>query len=250
MKRWIAALFCALCMGAAAAESAVISVGWDDYPPYQMGPDVRRPGIDLDIARDALQAAGYRVQFVKLPWARQMKMLESGTLDIAMSASKSPEREKFAAWSIPYRPESAALIALQAHAAKVGSLSELIPRKARIGLIRDSAYPGEYERLLEDPQFRALLEFSNINLQNLEKLRAGRIDYLIDDPATVLYLASHQAGAPVRIVLEIMHEDSHFMLSKKTVARDANLLPRLNAALAAMKRNGATQKIFKSYGAT
>ena len=254
MKRWIGFLLCAFAAWAAQAQAqtagAPVTVGWDDYPPYQMGPDARRPGIDLDIARAALQAAGYRVTFVKLPWARQLKMLESGALDMALSASKSAEREKYAAWTMPYRPESAALMALHSNTATVGSLKELIGHKVRIGLIRDTSYPGEYAQLLAEPQFRSLLEFTNINLQNLEKLRAGRIDYLIDDPATVQYLAHSNPGAPVRVVLEIMNEGSHFMLSQKTLARDKQLLGRLNTALAAMKKSGAMQKIFKAYGGT
>ena len=249
MKRWMAWWLCTVFAGAALAQTKAISVGWDDYPPYQMGPEVRRPGIDLEVARGALQAAGYQVQFIKLPWARQLKMLESGALDIALSASVSAERAEYAAWTIPYRPESAALMALQSNTAQVAALKDLVGHKVRIGLIRDTTYPGEYENLLDDPRFRQLLEFTNINLQNLEKLRAGRIDYLIDDPATIHYLAQANAGAPVRVVLEIMNEGAHLMLSKRTLLREPRLLERLNTALAALKKSGALQKIFKSYGA-
>ncbi|MBC7918512.1 MAG: amino acid ABC transporter substrate-binding protein [Rhodoferax sp.] len=248
MKRWIVVLACALASLPARAESGTISVGWDDYPPYQIGPEAERRGIDLDVVQAALKAAGYDVRFVKLPWARQLKMLEAGALEMAMSASVSPERAKYAAWSNPYRTERAALMALQSNAAQVRSLKQLLGGKQRIGLIRDTSYPGEYDTLLANPEFRKLLEFTNVNLQNLEKLRAGRIDYVIDDPVTIEYLAHTSPGAKVRVVLEIMNEGSHFMVSKKFLARNSTFLERLNSALAAMKKSGATQKIFKAYG--
>jgi ABC-type amino acid transport substrate-binding protein len=85
-------------------------------------------------------------------------------------------------------------------------------------------------------------------LQNLTKLRLGRIHYLIDDPVTIQYQAHTTPGPDVRVVLEIQNEGSHFMVSKKYVAGDKPFVERLNAALRTMKDQGAMQRIFSKYG--
>ena len=248
MRVWMAWVFCVFFCVPEAAASRVVSVGWDDYPPYQMSAIGERQGIDMDIIRLALRRAGYEVKFVKLPWARQLLMLQNGTLAIAMSASKSEERAAFAVWSDPYREERITLMGLNSNTAKITSLTQLMGEKVRIGVIRDSTFPGEYAGLLPNPAFQQLLEFSTLNVHNLSKLRLGRIDYLIDDPVTIQYQTSLVKGPKVRTVLEMQNEGSHFMIAKKFVAGKGDFVSRLNGALRSMKTDATTGKIFKRYG--
>jgi polar amino acid transport system substrate-binding protein len=248
MLRWIVLLWGL--WGGVTVHAAVrmVSVGWDDYPPYQMATAGEQQGIDMDIVRSALERAGYQVNFIKLPWARQLLMLKNGNLALSMSASKSEERARYAVWSNVYRSEGAALIGLQSNPATITSLKQLRGQNIKIGLIRDSSYPGEYESLLVDPQFRQLLEFTTINLQNLAKLRRGRINYLIDDPVTIQYQAKMNPGPDVRVMLEIANEGSHFMVSKNFVAGEPAFIGRLNDSLDTLKRDGTIKRIFSKYG--
>jgi polar amino acid transport system substrate-binding protein len=232
------------------AARPVLSVGWDDYPPYQIQVGGERPGIDMEIAELALRQAGYTVRFVKLPWARQLLQLRTGELDMAMAASVSQDRGGYVVWSEPYRRERASLIALagRMQGPQPSSLRQLLSRGVRVGVIRDSSYPGEFERLSADPAFLALLEPTVINQQNLLKLRAGRIDYLIDDPVAIGYLASSLSGPPVSVLFDVMDADARFMLSKRSLARDPVLLQRLNAALARLLRSPEWADIQRRYG--
>ena len=225
-----------------------VRVGWDDYPPYQISDKGTQRGIDVDIISAVLEAQGHRVRFLKLPWARQLKMLESGELDIVMSASKSPERERFARWSEAYRSERAALIGLAGKVMTVPSLASVIETPGtRIAVIRDSSYPGEFERLLKDEDFKARLDFTATARNSLLMLGAGRVTYVIDDPVTAQYLTREVKGPPVAMALEIMSDESFFMLSQRTLARRPNLLGDLNQALARLKRDGHIKTIFRRY---
>ena len=248
MFRWFVLLLAVLLSSLSYAAVPTVSVGWDDYPPYQMATTGAQQGIDMDIARALLERTGYQVNFIKLPWARQLLMLANGELAMSMSASKSEDRAVYAVWSNVYRSERAALIGLRNNPAKVDSLKQLLGQHVHIGLIRDSSYPGEYESLFPDPNFQQLLEFTTLNSQNLAKLRLGRIDYLIDDPVTIEYLARSVPGPEVRIVLDIQNEGSHFMMSKKFVANNNGFVDRLNKALDALNRDGTMKRIFSKYG--
>lgn len=230
------------------AAPTAISVGWDVYPPYQISTSGSQRGIDMDIITAALDGAGYRVSFQQLPWSRQLLMSKTGELDVVMNASQSADREEYASWSIGYRPERAALITRTSNTARISHLSQLIGQNIRIGAIRDSVYPGEYDEYLAKPAFQQLLEFTPSNLANLKKLYAGHLDYIIDDPVTIQHQASKQFGKSVRIVFELLNSPTFFMVSKQTLARQPDFLAKLNASIAAMQAKGTTKKIFLAYG--
>lgn len=243
-------LVCIALFGATqlAAAPITISVGWDDYPPYQIRDSGEQRGIDMDIIATALAHAGYSVSFKKLPWSRQLLMNKTGELDIVMNASQSPERAEYASWTIGYRPERSALMTRTDNHADYKSLAALIGKPVRIGAIRDSVYPGEYNDYLRQPEFKKLLDFTPSNLANLKKLFAGHLDYIIDDPVTIQNQAKANFGRDVRIVLELMNAPTFFMVSKQTLTRHPELLPALNNSLANIVAKGTTQKIFLAYG--
>jgi ABC-type amino acid transport substrate-binding protein len=205
-------------------------------------------GIDADIVRTALNKAGYPVCFLQLPWERQLFMARHGELDIVMDASKSPERDAFAGWSRSYRSERVALMSLEDPRLKVTSLSQLLAREGNIGLIRGSVYNGEFETLRKHPAFAARLEFTPQNEQNLQKLRVKRIQYLIDDPVTIQYLAGQVIGPKVVLAYEISSDPVYFLISRKTLIRHPEFLARFDAALQDMEKHGEMARILAKYG--
>lgn len=244
----LVAALCALLLSLpTAAAERILRVAWDDYPPYQIAPDGARPGIDMEIVQAMAERAGYRVQFLKLPWSRQLLLLKQGGLDMAMSASKSPERARYVVWTDAYRPERVALMTVEGRAPKVASLRSLLARPVRIGVIRDSVYGGEYGALLGTPAFVLRLEFTHVNTLNLRKLYAGRLDYLIDDPITIQHQAQQLGGARLVQALEINRAPVYFMLGKPALAQQPGLLTRLNRGLAELRRSGQLRAIFARY---
>ena len=73
---------------------------WDDDPPFSMLlPNGEIGGINVDINRLTLERLGCQVTLVKLPWARALKELEQGRLDVLPGAFRRPEREVYAYFS-------------------------------------------------------------------------------------------------------------------------------------------------------
>ena len=97
--RILMACLLALCLlpgGATAAE--VLRAAYEDkaLPPYYMGTgtevDADNPGVSIELVREAAAAAGIRVEFVRMPWARCMKSLKNGEVDAIFNASFKEER--------------------------------------------------------------------------------------------------------------------------------------------------------------
>ena len=214
----------------------------------QMLAGERVRGIDVEIATEVIQGAGYRPKFVRMPWARQLKLIESGGLDVAMGASMTDDRKSYAVWSAPYRMESTSLFKLTSTLSSPASLSELLGGKALIGVMRGSEFPGEFERLQTDARFQALLTTTTSNQNSLDMLRLRRFPYVIEDKVIFSYLAQSQKGEPVVEALQLAAGDVHFMLSKETLKKYPGVLEALNASLQRLKSSKGIERIYSNYG--
>ena len=210
---------------------APLRIGWSDYPPFQSpGPHGGPQGLDVELLELWAAAAGERLQWLRRPWARQMTDAAQGELDLIASATPTPERLAFAEFTQTYRHERVALFGL-AGAAPLHRLADLKGRPVKIGFIRGVAFPAAMRRELEDPELQRLLQPLYANDLTLSALRGRRVDYVIDDPATLLIRAARESGEALEVVLELAVSPVHLMVSKRTLEARPELLARLNQSL-------------------
>lgn len=208
-----------------------LRIGWSDYPPFQRpAPGGGPQGLDIELLELWAAAAGERLQWLRRPWARQMADAAQGELDLILSATPTPERMGFAEFTQSYRNERVALLGL-AGATPVHRLAELKGRPLRIGFIRGVAFPVAVRRELEDPELQRLLQPLYANDLTLSALRGRRVDYVIDDPATLLLRAAREPGESLEIVLELAMAPVHLLVSKRALELRPDLVARLNQGL-------------------
>ena len=240
-------LLSALASQAVGQPLTSLRVAWDDYPPYQMaGTDAQPQGLDPLLTNAVLRQAELGASWVRMPWARQLLSLQDGSLDLAVSASQVPEREAYALWTEPYRPERGALMALRRPTQAPRHLRELAQTAVRIGMIRGTAYPGEFVEAQQSPGFaRRLLPLRHAG-QGLQLLLKGGVNYLIDDPVTLQYLASRSGIPPLVVVRWLYRGESRLMLAKRSEQAKPGLLARLNAAIASLRDSGELRRLLTS----
>ena len=69
----------------------VKSVRWSDDPPYSYKlPTGEISGFSVDLLRAVLKGMNCEARFVELPWARALRELEQGRLDILPGALRTP----------------------------------------------------------------------------------------------------------------------------------------------------------------
>lgn len=246
MRKALVFLGISLLAMSAFAAPAAISIGWSDYPPYQISAS---SGLDVELAQAVFTKAGYAPAFQLLPWARQLSGCESGSLDVVMVASKTDERAKYADWTLAYRQERNDLLCLVSSKAAPGSLKSLIGAGVKIGVQRDSYFGPDFEALSKDQGFQALLSVASDTGTNITMLEAGRLDFVIDDIVAARY-AIKAKGLPtdVRVALPVYGDDVFFMISKKSLAKDPTLMDKVNKAITLLSGDGTFKAIFTKYG--
>jgi len=228
-------------------EKPALRIGWSDYPPFQRpGPGGGPQGLDIELLALMAVAAGERLQWLRRPWARQMADAAQGELDLIPSATPTPERLAFAEFTQSYRNERVALLGLVG-APPVHRLADLKGRPVKIGFIRGVAFPVAVRRELEDAELQRLLQPLYANDLTLSALRGHRVDYVIDDPATLLYRAARDPGEPLEVLLELAVSPVHLLVAKRALELRPELLARLNHGLQRARQQPEWAQVFTRY---
>jgi polar amino acid transport system substrate-binding protein len=240
-------------IGAAAPELPChLRVGWEPYAPYTFADgDSQVTGADIDIIELVAQNIGCSMEFVELPWARILREIETGALDVSTSTSKTSERTKWAWFSNSYRETEMAIYVRKGESSsyRLSSLADIPGQRFRLGTIVDYFYGGDIARLFAEPAFSTWIEGAPDYRTNIVKLVNRRIDgYLVED-VTVMEAELEGLGFSDRVErfpLHVPGEKLHFMFSKKRV--DSLIIEQVDVELANMRADGRLQAIFDRYG--
>ena len=150
-------LFTSACL----AEQNVIRVAAYQYPPFYSletgeNGETLATGFEPDVDVYLASALNARIQYVECIWARCMKMMESGSLDMMGLIQKRPEREKMMLFiDPPYSLDDMTLDVLfyvtKENAERWKSLDDFALKNALIGMVRGVKY---FKALDEDESFR------------------------------------------------------------------------------------------------
>ena len=162
-----------------------MSLRWDNDPPFSMQlADGSIAGISIDSAREVLRSLGCEVRLVRLPWARALRDLEQGRLDVLTGAFRKPEREAYAHFSGVVEEPSRNILFMHREAVARWPVSELLQlrdTRFRLGAQIDVSYGPGYQELIQTPAFHERMGFSATRLNLWRMVAKGRIDGVIAD---------------------------------------------------------------------
>lgn len=224
---------------------------WDDDPPFSMQTDDGTVvGIDIDINTTVLERLGCRASLRKLPWARALKQLEIGRLDIVSGAFRRPEREVYAHFSGVYLPSARNILFMHVQAMErwpVQQLKALRGTEFRLGAQIDVSYGDEYEQLIDDPLFAEQLVMQSRRTSLWKMLGKGRIDGLIASEFTARYeirqLGLDHLIKPSAVVVST--DAAEVAFSKRSI--DPDFVQAYAREMQAMSDDGTYEQIVSRY---
>jgi polar amino acid transport system substrate-binding protein len=171
--------------------------------------------------------------------ARRLAMLETGEVDVLVGASRTPEREQYARFSLPYRSETVLLYVRSDRLAQyqqLRSFTDLLALPVHWLAMRDSwlgpQFAAERARLLGDKQVSEFEAYP----QGVTMLRYGRGELLLAPDTFGEYLKREQISDIVALASAMHSEPVHFMFSKISVSETE--LNRFNRALKRVQQRG------------
>lgn len=234
-----------------AADDCRLRVGYEPYGAYTYTDAEGNPaGIDIDVIRAFSAELGCETSFAEMPWTRILLMIENGELDATSSASLTPERLRFARFSVPYRKAEVAIFVRRGESARfpLGRLSDVPKAGLRLGTIAGYHYGAEFEALRQDPAFARQIDYAVDYETNIRKLLHHHIDGFIVDDAGVMQSVLKSLGSDDRVErhpLALPAEDLHFMTGRRSVAPE--LVEAIDRVLLEMAADGRLQGIMRNH---
>ncbi|MFM5151277.1 substrate-binding periplasmic protein [Aeromonas hydrophila] len=241
-------LWC-LCWSAWAQESLL--VGWSSWHPFSFRDEQQQlQGLDIDLLEAIFNRAGFHANYSEMPWARVLRELEFGTIQLTMSANQTAERDLYARFTLPYRNEETVLLIRRQDKGRwqeITQLSDLLSRPDfTIGLLRDFDYGTDFRTFMQSSQMQQRL-LVRLKMEPLIKLLlAGRIQGVVMDPMGLQQL--NLAGIPLdqlTTLLDIQQTPVHLMLSRRTTTPQQ--LQRLDEAIQALLQSPEYEQILARY---
>lgn len=204
----------------------------------------------MDILTHVLVGMGCRYSLHEMPLKRSLSAVEHGTIDVVMGASRSPERERYALFSSPYRREVMVMFMRKGEAAgfKPLLLSDISRTRLKIGVLMGSWYGGEFNHLVrQDPAFRGHVLQLASNAALFKGLKYRRVDIALVDLFTgVDHLRRTGELDTVDVHPRPVNDDvTYFMFSRKSVPQ--SLVDRVNEQLKAYEKSDAFAKTTRKY---
>jgi polar amino acid transport system substrate-binding protein len=240
----MALLFCALWLafGTAVAGQRLLLVN-TPYPPFvNPAGDPQGEGIDIEIAREAMARAGYELEVRLVPWKRALSMLERGEADLTTTISKNGDRDRFLAWTNGYRNSVRYHFYTRSDAPfTVQRLEDLDGHV--LGVTTGFFYPP---KLTE--RSKQTVRTGGSLTATVQMLHVGRTEIIIvNGLAGAWEIQRLKLAQDLRLHPFTYSSDSPTYMAFSRARGLTKALDDMNAALAAMAKDGSIARIEKKY---
>lgn len=231
-----------VCASWSAVAEPVVRIGTGDWVPYVS--EQREDGGALArLVREIFTAAGYQVEFIYRPWARNLLMLEQGSLDAVMPYSCSAVRQRVSVCSDPVVQGEIVLFQRKSQTLDWQSINDL--KAFRIATTLGYSYGPQFDAALQAGQFQ--VQQSGNENTGFRLLELGRVDFHPQDRA-VGYAMLHRLFSPeerakITHSPRILNSESLHLLFRKGDAQGDKLRALFNAGLQRLTASGELKRL-------
>jgi len=237
----------------------VLTLATLNWPPY-ISEDLCNKGWVFQFAIALLTSKGYQVNIQFFPWARSVKLVEQGKVDILFPEyfieSSAPSdviphtnRRELLELSNQFPGGEIALLKRQGYDFELKSDLSNLKGKV-IGVVRGYQNTPEFDSMMDANLFDVIQAVDELQLMKL--LAAKRVDFIIGDPKVFNYSVnnSNLSNANKKALLDISvqvqpalkYNYLYFAISNK-YSQWHSLIDDINLALIAFQQSGETKRI-------
>jgi polar amino acid transport system substrate-binding protein len=210
-----------------------------EWPPY-ISSELPGLGYVADVLRETFLPAGYNVELVFLPWKRALSYMSRGDIAGYLPEYYDPAAaETQCTYSDPFPGGPLAFMHRTADPVLFTSVENLRPY--RTGVVAGYINFKEFD----NAQYLQK-DTSPDDLTNLRKLLLNRVDIIIGDPLTVMYLyRTHisEKGSELGIQQPYIENKTLHVCFNKAYSQFETVLPLFNSRLKELERSGRLEEL-------
>ena len=226
------------------SNAETLRVGGIDMPPWSMEDGEIGAGINIDVFREAAKRAGYDTIYQVFSFKRKLEKFRSKKIDIDPGTNPKWRSDDgdISVYSIPFNESINVLFVRKDSEIRVETVQDL--KEMRIGCISGYYYTDGFQEAFD--RGTIIRDDTKHHTSNMKKLHAKRVDGIIIDKETGLYLIK-QLGLNVEDFKIAYVFDIKSVLYMRIHKQKKYILPAVNNSLEEMKTDGTIQHIVDKY---
>jgi polar amino acid transport system substrate-binding protein len=230
-----------------------LSIGLSsDFPPYHAkAPGQDWQGVTVDLAKILVEKAGCSLNIAELPWARSIKLLESGEIQLISHFTYTQDRAKYTQFLGPHHIETIAFIANKKLSKEVIKPDMLAQFGGKIGITRGDQFGEEFDKYVLNNQLvnSKLVDIRNNN-DRVAMMLVGRLDGIFYDEmsAQLLLTSNPRVNKKYAVRFTLQGSPVYWGVSFRYVS--AELREKLDQAWLYMLDNKMIAPVYKKHGLT
>lgn len=246
--KWQLALFLSIGLIAnpVGADERVVTFVGDPWPPYvegELGKDAVS-GIAVKIVHEVFSRIdNVRVRFPLIPWQRALQEVEKGYHDGIAMLLKTPEREIYMTYSVPFIVGANLVWSASSAYGKIfewDQIEDLYGK--RVGIIQGYSYGDSLEQAFKSKTITTVVAPTVEHM--FAMLANNRIDLALANDAVGAALARKYPDAGIAPASKPTDSDIFYMaISKKSSA--VGLIPQINQIIMALQSEGFINRMIR-----
>lgn len=222
-------------------EKDVYQVGIDTtYPPFEYEENGEYKGIDIDLINAIAENQGFDIELVPMDFKGIIPALQAGQLDVAIAGmSITDDRKKIVDFSEPYFDAGITLIVNKENE----TISTIEDLKGETVAVKKGTTGATYAESVASEIGFKVVQFDDSPSMFLE-VSNGNAAALIEDYPVIAY-AIAQKDLGLKIVGDRLNGDQYGIAVLK--GENQELLEKINAGLAELKKSGKYDEIINTY---
>ncbi len=227
--------------GGKAESSKVYKVGVDTtYPPFEFKEGNDYKGIDIDLIKAIAKNQGFKIELSPMDFGGIIPAMQANQLDVAIAGmSITDERKKVVDFSTPYF-DAGLTVVVKEDNTSIKSVKDLKGKKVAV---KKGTTGAKYAQDNASKLGITVVQF-NDSPAMFQEVSNGNADALIEDYPVISY-AIAQKDLGLKIVGDRLNGDQYGIAVLK--GQNADLLKKIDAGLAELKKDGSYDKIIKTY---
>lgn len=225
-----------------------ISLRADYWFPFNGRPDDKQPGFVVELAREIFREAGYSINYDILPWSRAISSVRAAKFDALVGAFKSdvpdfifPDNEQGLSKTI--------FMVKKDSKWRYDGLSSLA--QIRLGAVQDYGYGTALDNYIQSNKYNAnlvdLISGQEVIKRNLNRLKMGRIDAIIDVEAVLKHTIKAEGWSEYFIKAGIASEDKVYIAFSPNNPKSKMYAKILSEGMLKLRHSGRYKTILEQY---
>jgi polar amino acid transport system substrate-binding protein len=249
MNHFLHLLLVYLLMAAPLVASCELKMRTAVFPPLGMkGDNGQWIGTDIDYTKALLDKVGCKFSILDTPWARGIKMLESGKVDMMLNVTKTPHREQFFYFVGPHRIETIRLITKKRKLPMINTWQQFELLDTVLIRQRGSIFGDRFDlALTRNPKLKSkLIDLAN-NEVRLDLVHKGRAAGFFADSAYLNYRLKHNLEYAILEVHPLIFHSNPVYFAFSKASMDKAQMTKIYAAFDELAGTDTLQKIERQY---